>query len=83
MINIIFFVILCSLNLFTSMAKGNMLQALPIRQRTKLHTTNANSTLCLNEKIAKPKYAKTQVSAIKDNVLIVCCIVICVTVDRL
>lgn len=34
-------------------------------------------------KIANPKYAKTHVSAIKAKVLIVCCIVICVTVERL
>lgn len=40
-------------------------------------------TLCLKLNNANPKYAKTQVSAMKANVLIVCCIVICVTVDKL
>lgn len=40
-------------------------------------------TLCLKLNNANPKYAKTQVSAIKARVRIVCCIVICVTVDKL
>lgn len=40
-------------------------------------------TLCLKLNNANPKYAKTHVSAMKANVRIVCCIVICVTVDKL
>lgn len=83
MINIIRFVIWCSRNLLTRIARGKMLQARPMRQRMRLHTTRAGSTRCLKLKIAKPRYAKTHVSAMKASVLIVCCMVICVTVDRL
>lgn len=44
--NAIFLVILCSRNLLTKNAKGNMLHARPTRHKTKLHTTKAGSTLC-------------------------------------
>lgn len=42
--NIIFFVILCSRNLFTRKARGKMLAALPIRHNIKDQTTRAGST---------------------------------------
>jgi len=83
MMNIMRLVIWCSRNLLHSTANGYMLQALPIRHRIKLHTTRAGSNLCLKLNKASPRYAKTQVSAMKARVRIVCCIVIWVTVLRL
>lgn len=79
----ILFVILCSRNLLHTHARGKMLAARPIRHSTNDQITSASSQRCSNENMANPKYANTQVSAMNDNVRIVCCIVICVTVDKL